>query len=129
MKAAGPSLHPARGVRVVERAERRLVPPLQRRGDTPAQPESFDALTYDLLEPTVANRPARAALLPDQVDQQRGHLVTLVAILDHRNPDTKIQTLQLALGTSDRYREIVGRPGFEQSMGNFARPCVEQDLG
>jgi len=70
VKAAGPSLHPARGVRVVERAERRFVPPLQRRGDTPAQPESFDALTHDLLEPAVANRPTGAALLPDQVDQQ-----------------------------------------------------------
>jgi len=52
-----------------------------------------------------------------------------VTILDHRNPDAKIQTLELALGASDRYREIFGRPGFEQTMGNFARPGVEQDFG
>src|SRR5262245_45336878 len=126
VKAAGPSLHPARRVRVVEWAERRLIPALQRRGDTPAQPESFDALTYDLLEPTVPNGPASAALLADQIDQQRGHLIALVAILDHGNPDAKVQTLQFALGASDRHRDIIGRPGFEQTMGNFARPGVGQ---
>jgi len=115
-------------VRVIERPEGRLVLPLERSSDPAAESEALDALPHDLLEPALAYRAPGAALLPDQVDQQRCHLVALVAILDDRHPDSQVETLQLALRASDCYGEIVRGPSFEEAQRNLARSRVGEDF-
>lgn len=115
-------------MRVIEGPERRRVLALKRSSDASAQPEPLDALAYDLFEPAVSDRAPGAAFLANEVDQQRSHLVALVALMDDRDPDAQIEALELALRAGDGHGEIVGCPGLEQAVWDLAWTGVGQDL-
>lgn len=114
---------------VIKGSERPSLLSLQRGSDTPAQAEPLDALTHDVLEPAIAHRATGTVFLPDEIDEQRSHFVSLVPIGDHGDPDAQVEPLQPALGARDGDGEIVRGPRFKQAMRHFARTGVLQDLG
>jgi len=95
---------------IVERPERAIFLSLQRGDNTAAYPEPFDALAHDVLEPAIAHRAPGTVFLADEIDQKRRHLVTLVAVANHGDPDAQIELLQPAFSAGDGDAEIVRRP-------------------
>lgn len=94
-----------------------------------AKSQPLDAVPNDLLEPAVASRAADAVFLAYEVDQQRAHLVTLVAVADHRDPDADVEPVQLFFRPGDGGAEIVRGPRFEQLMRYLVRARIRKELG
>jgi len=116
-------------VGVVERTKRRLLLALERCGHAAAKLQALDAVSDDLLEPAIAGRAADAIFLPDDVDQQRGHLVALAAVADHGEPDADVESVQPSFRPGDRNPEIIGSPRLQKLMRHLAGTRIRKDLG